>query len=97
MESAQADTNREMMLDANAVAGLLHEIFGAEMTTTPGECASCGNVAEIGSLLAFVQAPGIILRCSACEEIILRIVQTPEAIYLDARGAVYLRLARGGG
>jgi len=35
-----------------------------------------------------------VLRCSACEGVVLRIVQTPEAIYLDARGAVYLRLAR---
>jgi hypothetical protein len=34
------------------------------------------------------------LRCPACEQVILRIVQTPQAIYLDARGAVYLRLAR---
>ena len=30
-------------------------------------------------MLAFVQAPGVILRCSACEGIMLRIVQTPEA------------------
>jgi hypothetical protein len=88
------DINRQLMLDANATAGLLYEIFGAEMTTSPTECAHCGREGEIGTLLAFTQGPGIVLRCSACENVVIRIVQTPEAIYLDARGAVYLKLAR---
>jgi hypothetical protein len=38
----------------------------------------------------------VILRCSACEKVVMRIVQTPEAAYVDARGAVYLRIARPG-
>ena len=88
------DINRELMLDANATAGLLYEIFGVEMTAAPTECANCGNEGEIGTLLAFTQGPGVILRCSTCENVVLRIVQTPDEIILDARGAVYLRLAR---
>ena len=88
------DMNRELMLDANATAGLLNEIFGTEMTASPTECAHCGKEDEIGTLLAFTQGPGIVLRCSGCENVVIRIVQTPDAIYLDARGAVYLRLAR---
>jgi hypothetical protein len=88
------DINRELMLDANATAGVLYEIFGVEMTASPTECAHCGNAGEIGELLAFTQGPGIVLRCAACENVVLRIVQTTEAIFLDARGAVYLRLAR---
>jgi uncharacterized protein DUF6510 len=90
----RTDINRELMLDANATAGMLYEIFGVEMTASPTECANCGNEGEIGELLAFTQGPGIVLRCSTCEHVVLRIVQTPEAIYLDARGAVYLRLDR---
>jgi hypothetical protein len=95
MEDTTADINHELMLDANAVAGALAEIFGVEMTAAPTECASCGNEGAIGTLLAYVEGPGIVLRCSACENVVLRVVQTPEATYLDARGAVYLRLARG--
>lgn len=90
----RTDINHELMLDANAAAGLLFEIFGVEMTASPTECVNCGNEGEIGTLLAFTQGPGVILRCSACEHVVLRIVQTPDAIYLDARGAVYLRLKR---
>lgn len=88
------DLNRELMLDANATAGLLHEIFGVEMTASPTECAHCGNEGEIGTLLAFTHGPGIVLRCSTCEQVMIRIVQTPDAIHLDARGAVYLSLIR---
>ena len=88
------DLNRELMLDANATAGLLHELFGVEMTASHTECAHCGNEGEVGTLLAFTHGPGITLRCSACEQVMIRIVQTPEAIHLDARGAVYLRITR---
>jgi hypothetical protein len=94
VEKDPADIDRELMLDANAVAGILGEIFGTEMTAEPTECAHCGNQAEIGTLLAFIHGPGMVLRCAACNQVVLRIVQTPDAIYLDARGAVYLRLAR---
>jgi hypothetical protein len=94
MNETSTDINHELTLDANATAGLLHEIFGVEMTAAPTECANCGNEAEVGTLLAFTHGPGFVLRCSACEHIVLRVVETPGAIYLDARGAVYLRLAR---
>jgi len=93
-QSEQADGAREMMLDGNSVAGMLQEIFALEMTASPTECASCGREGELGSLLAFTQAPGMVLRCPACEGVMIRIVQTESAIYLDARGAVYLRLER---
>ena len=89
--------NRELMLDGNAVAGLLYEIFSVEMTASPTQCANCGREGEIGTLLAFTQAPGAVLRCPACESVMVRIVQTPEATYIDARGAVYLRLERQAG
>ncbi len=93
-EDALYDMNRELMLDANAVAGIFQEIFGVEMTAAPTECAHCGAEGEMGTLLAFTQAPGIVLRCPACENVMVRITQTPNAYYLDARGAVYLRVAR---
>jgi len=94
VDDVQSDMNREMMLDGNAAAGVLQDIFALEMTASPTECAHCGNVGEIGTLLAFTQAPGTVLRCPVCENVMLRIVETPDAIYLDARGAAYLRLER---
>lgn len=94
MDNVQSDVNRALMLDGNALAGLLQEIFAVEMTASPTECASCGREGEMGTLLAFTQSPGVILRCPACESVVMRVVQTTKAIYLDARGAAYLRLER---
>jgi DNA-directed RNA polymerase subunit RPC12/RpoP len=90
----QTDPNLSLMLDGNAAAGILNEIFALEMTTSPVQCASCGRENEMGGLLAFTQAPGVVLRCPNCENIILCIVQTPDVIHLDLRGAAYLRLKR---
>ncbi len=88
------DMGHELMLDGNAVAGTLQDLFGEDMTDSPTECAHCGATGDIGGLLAFTQGPGIVLRCPHCEGIILRIVETPNALLLDARGAVYLRFKR---
>jgi Zn finger protein HypA/HybF involved in hydrogenase expression len=89
----QTDMNRALMLDGNAVAGTLYEVFSMEMTTSLAECVHCSNQSEMGELLAFTHTPGLVLRCPQCESIVLRIVVAPDAFYLDARGAMYLRLA----
>jgi hypothetical protein len=85
---------RALVLDGNAVAGELRMIFGREMTTDDLECASCGQVHAFGTLLAFTQAPGIVLRCPGCEAVVLRVVETPRAIYVDARGAAVMMISR---
>ncbi|MDB5074518.1 MAG: hypothetical protein JWO42_697 [Chloroflexi bacterium] len=90
----QADVSRTLVLDGNAVGGLLQDIFEADMTASPTMCAHCGREGHIGNLLAFTHAPGVVLRCPGCEQVVLRIVVTPDATYLDARGAVFLRLKR---
>jgi hypothetical protein len=87
-----ADIIQEMRLDGNAVAGVLQEIFTEEMTACPAKCANCGQVGEVGRLLAYVHTPGIVLRCPGCSAIVLRLVTTGKEIYLDARGAKYLKI-----
>ena len=81
------------MLDGNAVAGTLSEIYGDDMTTVLAECGSCGQVDHVGGLVAYVHAPGIVLRCTSCSTVMLRIVQTPKALASTcARSGSRLRL-----
>ena len=82
------------MLDGNALAGTLATVFSLDVTTVPAKCTNCGVVAMIGELRAYVRGPGSVLRCPACGGVILRIVETEDATYLDARGAAYLRFER---
>jgi hypothetical protein len=81
-------------LDGNALAGALEAVFGADMTAIPGRCAHCGTVNMVGAMRAYTHAPGAVLRCPTCDEVVLRIVETAEATYVDARGAAFLRFER---
>jgi hypothetical protein len=94
MSQNGGDMNTALMLDGNAVGGILYDIFSAEMTASHTECANCGRHEMLGELLAFTQAPGVVLRCAACNATVLRVVKTDEFTYLDARGAAFLRIAR---
>lgn len=87
MDDFTGDLSRSLVLDGNAAAGLLAEVFGAEMTDRIAQCASCGNTGELGALRAYMRSPGLVLRCPVCDNIVLRMVETPKAVYVDLRGA----------
>lgn len=86
-----------MVLDANAVAGDLAELLGFEVTAAIHRCGHCGNVAAVGTLLAWTQGPGVTLRCSGCRGVVIRYARTATRTYLDLSGAAYLAMAPGGG
>lgn len=93
MDNDDGDMNTALMMDGNAVAGPLQEMFGRDMTTAVARCAGCARDAEMGALMAFTHGPGVVLRCPSCQAAIARVVETPVARYLDARGAAYVRIA----
>jgi Family of unknown function (DUF6510) len=93
MNNDDADMNMALMVDGNAVAGELEQIFGHDMTAAVARCANCASDSALGALMAFTRGPGVVLRCPTCQEAIARIVETPSAIYLEARGAAFLRMA----
>jgi hypothetical protein len=84
-----------MLLDGNALGGPLLEVFGVEMTVAVATCASCGAQGEVARLEVYVQCPGIVARCPACAAVVLRIVESPERIWLDLSGARTIELSRG--
>lgn len=94
MDEVLGQPEGSLMLDGNAMAGVLHELFAVEMTVAGLECASCGRHGEMGSLWAFVESPGYVLRCPDCQNIVLRLAVTPGYIYLDARGAAYVSIPK---
>lgn len=77
-------------LDGNALAGLLADVFGAEMTTATGRCASCGASAEVARFVVYVRCPGAVARCPACSSILMVLVTRREVTCVDLRGLVAL-------
>jgi len=83
----------EMKLDGNAIGGLLREIFTMEMTTAQTTCAGCGAVHAVGRVDVYMNAPGAVVRCPSCEQVLMRVVQGGGRIWLDLRGTRCLEFA----
>lgn len=82
----------DMTLDGNAAAGILGEVFVSEVTTAITTCATCGAVAPIGGLRAYLQAPGAVLRCVTCGAVQVRMVRAPDRVWLDFQGVQALQI-----
>jgi hypothetical protein len=94
MDVTSEDPELELMVDGNAVAGVLQMLLGGDVTAVPGRCGHCGALNAVGAMHAYVRGPGSVLRCPVCTGVVLRIVETTDATYVDLRGASYLRFDR---
>ena len=81
-----------MELDGNAMAGDLGEIFAFDVTAAQYTCAGCGRAEAIGALMLWGQQMGRVARCPHCDDVVLRIVRTPDRMCVDMRGAVRLEV-----
>jgi hypothetical protein len=81
----------DLMLDGNAAAGLLQEIFVPEITAAKIECDACGHTAAVGALHLYGVAMGAVLRCIRCDCILMRAVHTAHGRWLEMKGARSLR------
>jgi hypothetical protein len=82
----------DLMLDGNAIGGLLREVFVEEITVARSTCGSCGAVREVGALSVYVQAPGAVVRCPGCDAVLLRVVRGEGRIWLELQGVRCLEL-----
>ena len=85
----------EHRLDGNATAGILEEVFAFEITTARAACVQCGATGEVGAQMAYVTEIGTVLRCSSCDNPLIRIVRQngdPRRYWLDLKGVDYLQL-----
>lgn len=64
-------------LDGNALAGLLYEVFGADVTRALRRCQSCGSRSALGAHRAY-RGAGTVLRCPVCDDVGLRVASLPD-------------------
>lgn len=82
----------DLVLDGNAAAGILHAVYGAEMTTAMGTCDGCGTAGPVGAVRLY-RAAGLVLRCPHCDAVLLKIVSVGERVWIDSRGLRTLELS----
>jgi Family of unknown function (DUF6510) len=87
----------ERTLDGNALGGLLDDVFAFEITTARCTCEGCGAVRDVGALHVYADAPGVVVRCPGCEDVVLRFVRDDRGrVWLDMRGARVLEFRTAG-
>ena len=82
-----------LWLDGNAAAGLLAEIFGADMTLAERVCGACGEQTPVGAHRLFVGA-GLVLRCPTCNDLAIRLTVLPESNVVHLTGTWSVQVPR---
>jgi hypothetical protein len=82
-------------VDGNALAGPLSELFAVDVTAAIGRCVNCGLTGPVAALRVYDRAPGLVARCPGCDHVVLRLVRTPDAAWLDLTGTVSLHVRLG--
>lgn len=78
-------------LDGNAIGGLLHDVFGTEMTTAAATCATCGATRPMAETVVYLRAPGTVVRCRSCTAVLMVVVRRGEQNCVDASGLAALQ------
>jgi Family of unknown function (DUF6510) len=71
--------------DGNAIAGLLQEVFVAEVTAAGRVCQSCGLDSRIGAHRLYTGA-GYVLRCPGCGDVAACIAVLPDRNVISLHG-----------
>jgi hypothetical protein len=87
--------SEEMRLDGNAAAGALRELFARDVTAGMATCAGCGEARPVGALLDYGSPLGVVLRCPACDHVVLRLTVVGGWLRMDPSGMAMLALPMG--
>ena len=82
----------EAWYDGNLLAGPLSDVFGVEVTTAMGRCRGCGTSSQVATFRVYGPEPGFVGRCPSCESVLMRLVRTSDAVWLDISGISALRI-----
>jgi hypothetical protein len=81
-----------MRVDGNAMGGMLSEVFAREVTSARMACDGCGQVEPVGAEHAYLQAPGMVLRCRHCEQVLVVVTKVNGTYFLSFRGVRWFEL-----
>lgn len=67
--------NAQSVVDGNAVAGMLWDVFGADVTAVIGVCGSCGARARLAQAVVELDDVAAIVRCRACTHTLFTVLR----------------------
>jgi hypothetical protein len=78
--------SEQLHTDGNDVAGVLQEVFGADLTSARRRCRSCGGDNPIAAHRAYHGA-AVVLRCPSCDDVALRIGRLGDRVVFEFSGS----------
>ena len=81
----------DLVLDGNATATLLRQLFVPDIPLAKIRCEACDCLSSVGSLALYAAPMGAVLKCADCENVLMRAVDTPHGLWLEMTGARNLR------
>lgn len=78
-------------LDGNAAAGELSEVFSLDVTVATATCAGCGATGAVAQAMVYESGMGTVLRCPACDAVLLRMARGGGELRMEMRGVRVIR------
>lgn len=91
------DTTTGRLLDGNAAAGPLAELFGIDLSGAVATCAMCGHRAPLAAHRLYADAPALVIRCPNCIGVVVRYASTGARLRLDMTGTRLLTISLSAG
>lgn len=81
-----------LRLDGNALAGTFQAMFAREMTAAQAKCGNCGRVEPVGAEHVYMRAPGPVVRCRHCNNVLMVLVEARGRSRLTLQGCRWLEM-----
>ena len=79
-----------MPYDGNAIAGLLEDVLGDDMTASACVCGECGQRGVLADVAVYLGVPGTVGRCRSCDNVLLVITERHGTSCVDLTGFSHL-------
>lgn len=66
------------IVDGNAIAGMLMDLFGADVTALVGTCGACGSLAALAEAVVELDRYAAIVRCRSCTHTLFTVLHSRE-------------------
>jgi flavoprotein len=68
--------NASWVVDGNAAAGILSEVFAGDVTQMLTECSGCGAVAPFAEAVVEIDETAAIVRCRGCTHTLVTVLRS---------------------
>jgi hypothetical protein len=77
------DIHTVAMLDGNALAGMLGDVFAVDVTMIVATCRECGRRAVLAEAIVERDAVCAIVRCRGCTRTLFTVLERPGGLRLE--------------